>query len=154
MLDKAFDKTHHPIVEIYNSHPDVSDRNRFIIHPIFPLAVIEGDTKLWVVTWKKNKAEIHPIIYLPKYPVKFDFSPDGKWFFIEYVEDLPASGIKEQHHVYLMPVDSSIQCFLGDPFDLGSFRGDHGTLVWSENPMAVNIFDFINLHRWVVEGLN
>ncbi|MCG8337718.1 MAG: hypothetical protein MJE63_24720 [Proteobacteria bacterium] len=154
VLDITFNKTHHPIVDIYNSLSDVTFRNRFTIHPNLPFAVIEGDTKLWVVTWKKNKAEIHPIIYLPKYTVKFDFSPEGKWFFIEYVEDLPASGHKEKHYAYLMPVDSSIQYFLGDPIDLGSFKGNHGTIVWSQNPMAVNIFDFINLHRWVVEGLN
>ncbi len=152
-------QTHHPMVDLYNNNSDIDDEfiDLFDIHPTLPFAVICGETKLWVFSWKNDQPEEFPIAYSHQTGMMQYFSPDGKWIVLNY-RDYDKKNIDgysniESNQVILMPVNENLPYFLDHPIRMSGHNEGIGVKrVWTTNPLSFNVVSSKKLIRWVIDN--
>jgi hypothetical protein len=153
-INLRFEKVQHPLVDLYNSHEDVSVMYRRIkFHPTLPMALVEGRYRLYLARWGAGGSDMIPIVYLPSWSRYYDFSPDGKYAVIQFsYEDVESiAHAKEPQHVYVFRVNPDLDYVLDDPVELQSHTMLAADYLWTVNPASFVKISYKNMYRWVID---
>jgi len=116
IVDSKLEEVLHPLSQIKQSHKIAGSIIDLSIHPRFPMAIIHDQNNathqcnIWVANWRdsnKNE-ETLSMIKLIENCDSFNFTDDGKWVVF-----------RDFDFYYMMPIDSELPYFVGDPILLG-----------------------------------
>jgi len=153
-LNESLTPIDHPLHGLYKNADEFGELDLPFVHPSLPFAVIIEENRnikylnIWVATWrKKDEAPRMYKILGDNLSGEFQFSPDGKW--VLFMD----STIKPRTYM-VMPVDSSLPHFLGEPLILKS-NDDididmNGNCAWISDPLSVVATRPDKLIKWQI----
>ncbi len=151
-IDTQFRVDTHPIISLYNGLKDISSAfNPIKFHPTLPIALVSGETKLYLAKWGSAGHDLIPLIYFPGWARYYDFSPDGKYAVIHFALKNVESYPKEPQYAYAFRINPGLEYVLDDPVQLQSHTMQYADYLWTVNPASFVKVSYDNIFRWVID---
>jgi len=124
----------HPILLALNEQITKQDLDvvQISVHPSLPLCILVDIEKApRLIFWDDRSGDRQLVPLLDNYSCNFSFSCDGKWVAFNQLESSGKSS------VFIIPVSSEYDQFLGIPIFLGDYEPTENGIVWIDNPQAL-----------------
>ncbi len=151
-IDTQFRADTHPIISLYNGLKDISSAfNPIKFHPTLPIALVSGETKLYLAKWGSAGHDLIPLIYFPRYARYYNFSPDGNYAVIQLAKNDVEDNPKEPQYAYVFRINPGLDYILDDPVELQSHTMQYANYLWTVNPASFVKVSYENIFRWVID---